>query len=84
MLAIVTVSAFECGGTNEGFGNPWARREAGNILDLKSTLPGKSWNMGHWRKLMEKNGRAGRKGIVGEPDREPCEILGYGAKCPGL
>lgn len=84
MLAIVAVSTLERSGTNERFGNPWARREAGSILDLKSTLPGKSWNMGHWRKLMEKNGRAGRKGIVGEPDREPREILGYGAKRPGL
>lgn len=49
MLAIVTVSTFERGGTSEGLGNPWARREAGSILDLKSTLPGKSWHLGHWK-----------------------------------
>lgn len=78
MLAIVTVSALECEGTSEGLGSPWARREAGSSLYSRSTSPGRSWHMGHWNrilareKLMEKNGRGGRKWMVGEPDREPC------------
>lgn len=77
MLAIVTVSAFECEGTREGLGSSWARREASSSLDSRSTSPGRSWHVGHWNrilareKLMEKNGRRGRKGMVGEPDQEP-------------
>lgn len=36
------------------------------------------------RGVIEKNGRGSRKGIVGEPNRQPWWVPRCGAKCPGL
>lgn len=45
MLAIVTMSAFQCDGTSEGL-ESLEQEGVGSILYLRSPLPGQSWHMG--------------------------------------
>ena len=75
MLATVTPSAFECDGTSEGLGNLWARRSRQHygfeVYLARAVLAHGTLKLNLREKLTEKNGRGGRKGMVGEPDREP-------------